>query len=265
MPLVSVLTTAFNRENYIAQSIESVLASSFADFELVIVDDASIDKTVEIARGYEERDNRVRVYVNEKNLGDYPNRNKAASYAKGKYIKYLDSDDMLYPHGLDVMVDAMERFPDAGFGLASKPEDERPYPVCVSPKEIYLEHFNGYYHFNRAPGSAIINREIFLKEGGFSGERMVGDLELWLRLARKYPMVKFPMDLYWNRVHAHQEFNTGYAKKNYPERTMALISTALDDKECPLNKDEIEKVKKMISRRRKQNIIFEMGKKIIKR
>ena len=64
-----------------------------------------------IAKSYEQKDARIKVYVNDKNLGDYPNRNKAASYAKGKYIKYLDADDLIYPHGLEVMVHTMEQFP----------------------------------------------------------------------------------------------------------------------------------------------------------
>ncbi|HEV2714429.1 MAG TPA: glycosyltransferase family A protein, partial [Terriglobales bacterium] len=95
-PLVSVLMTAYNREKYIAEAIESVLASNFKDFELIIVDDCSKDRTAEIARRYTS-DSRVQVHVNEKNLGDYPNRNRAASLARGKYLKYLDSDDVIYP------------------------------------------------------------------------------------------------------------------------------------------------------------------------
>ena len=53
-----------------------------------------------LPKRYEKKDARIKVYVNQTNLGDYPNRNKAASYAKGKYIKYLDADDLIYPHGL---------------------------------------------------------------------------------------------------------------------------------------------------------------------
>ncbi len=101
--LVSVLMTAYNRQKYIAAAIESVLASAYSNFELIIVDDHSNDDTVNIARAYAARDNRIRVYVNEKNLGDYPNRNKAASYAKGEFLKYVDSDDYLYPWGLSII------------------------------------------------------------------------------------------------------------------------------------------------------------------
>ena len=92
--------TAYNRQDYIAEAIESVLASTYKNFELIISDDCSSDQTLEIARGFALKDERIKVFVNEKNLGDYPNRNKAASYARGKYIQYIDSDDLL--HNLEI-------------------------------------------------------------------------------------------------------------------------------------------------------------------
>ena len=98
-PTVSVLLTAFNRERFIGPAIESVLAQTFADFELLVVDDCSTDGTVQVARGYLS-DPRVRLVQNERNLGDYPNRNHAATFAVGEYIKYHDSDDVMYPHCL---------------------------------------------------------------------------------------------------------------------------------------------------------------------
>ncbi len=85
-PLVSVLMTAFNREKYIAVAIQSVLNSSYKNFELIIADDGSTDNTVAIARSYANLDLRITVFINEKNLGDYSNRNKAATYAKGEFI-----------------------------------------------------------------------------------------------------------------------------------------------------------------------------------
>ena len=113
-PLVSVLMTTYNREKYLAIAVESVLASTYENFELIIVDDQSKDKSYEIALSYAQKDKRVKVFKNEKNLGDYPNRNKAASLANGKYLKYVDADDMIYPTGLEVMVSGMEKFPEAG-------------------------------------------------------------------------------------------------------------------------------------------------------
>ena len=64
-PIVSVLMTAYNRENYIGEAIESVLASTLQDFELIIVDDCSKDKTVDIAKSYEAKDSRIKIYIND--------------------------------------------------------------------------------------------------------------------------------------------------------------------------------------------------------
>jgi glycosyltransferase involved in cell wall biosynthesis len=207
-PVVSVLMTAFNRELFIAEAIESVLSSSFENFELIIVDDCSQDETLQIARGYEAKDKRIRVYSNNHNLGDYLNRNKAANYAKGKYIKYLDADDTIYPHGLDVMVRAMEKYPNAAFGTQCiKREDIKPYPICIKPSLSYKEHYLEGGLFLAGPTGVIINREIFNLEGGFSGKRYIGDIELWLKLASKYSIVKFQPALIWWRIHLDQEIN----------------------------------------------------------
>jgi glycosyltransferase involved in cell wall biosynthesis len=237
IPMVSVLITSYNRANYIGATLESVLASHFTDFEVIVSDDASSDNTVEIARTYAGQDDRIRVFVNEQNLGDYPNRNKAASHAAGKYIKYVDSDDILYPHALTVMVDGMERFPEAGFGLSSHPDPKTPYPVMTDPHQTYLEHFSGFSHFDRAPGSAMIRKDVFEKTGGFSGRRMIGDNECWLKIARYYPLVKFPSHLYWARKHEGQESESDYAKR-YAAMRKEVFETAMAHPDCPLSADE---------------------------
>jgi len=69
-PSVSILTTVYNRDKYLAACIDSVLASSYHNWELIIVDDLSSDASVAIARAYEQKDARIKVYVNEINLGD---------------------------------------------------------------------------------------------------------------------------------------------------------------------------------------------------
>jgi glycosyltransferase involved in cell wall biosynthesis len=253
-PLVSILMTAYNCEDYIAQAIESVLESTYANFELIIVDDCSTDRTVEIAREYEKKDNRIRVYINEVNLGDYPNRNKAASYAKGKYIKYLDADDTLYYYGLDVIVNFTERFPEAGFGLGAYPEDDRPFPILLSPREIYMEHFYKYGHFGRSPGSGFIKLDAFNKVGGFSGRRMVGDNEFWFKISRYYSMVKLPMDTYWNRLHPTQESKSEYAIKNYERLWKEVQDEALSHPDCPMTKEEIEDLKRYWKKEKEKNI-----------
>ena len=108
MPLISVLITTYNREQFVSEAIESVLQSTFQDFELIVVDDASVDKTVSVIRNYTDKDSRIKLYINEVNVGDYPNRIKAVQYATGDYIKFVDADDKIYPWTLCAFVSAIE-------------------------------------------------------------------------------------------------------------------------------------------------------------
>jgi len=253
-PLVSVLMTCYNRELFIAEAIESVLSSTFTDFELIIVDDCSTDNTVEILNKYKLIDTRIKVFINKKNLTDYHNRNKAASYASGKYLKYLDSDDLIYPHGLELIVKCMEKFPEAAFGLESFYDRKSPYPILIRPAEIYMEHFFGFGHFHRAPGSAIIRRDIFELEGGFSGKRLIGDTELWLKLSSKYCMVKIHPDLYWARPHLQQEgtmFKTEMVRAGND-----ILAMYLNSINCPLSVNQLKKVKKKLFKSKVRNIIL---------
>lgn len=247
MVAVSVLITSYNRKNLIRETIESVLLSNFKDFEVIVVDDCSTDGSFEVVQEYAQKDKRVRVYKNEKNLGDYPNRNKAASYAVGKYIKYVDSDDLLYPYSLGIMVDMMDKNPEAGFGLSSYPDEKKPYPVLISQHQAYLEHFYQYGHFDRAPGSAIIKRDCFEAVGGFTGDRMIGDMQLWFALGMKYPMLKIPRDLVWVRDHPGRESNDDYAKL-YSKLIAETISKAFSHQDCPLSINEREAVLKHMKR-----------------
>lgn len=257
-PVVSVLTTCYNREKYIAEAMNSVLASDFKNFELIVVDDCSDDGSFSIAEDIAKKDERIKVFRNEKNLGDYPNRNIAASYAKGKYIKYLDSDDIMYPHCLGVMVSAMEQFPGAGYGLSAQGYEESQMPIVKNCREAYLEHFGSKKHFDRAPGSAIILKEAFNKTGGFSGKRMIGDYELWFKLSCYYPLVVFQRDLVWDRAHAGQERQSDYAK-SYDKMRKEVLQSAFQNEHCPLSETD----KKNIINRLKKKAIKNRIKKII--
>ena len=234
-PLVSVLMTAYNREQFIAEAIESVLASTFTNFELIIVDDCSTDKTIEIAKKFEMIDSRVKVYKNDNNLGDYLNRNMSASFAKGKYLKYLDADDLIYPHGLEVMVAAMEKYPNAVLGIQSnKREDVEPYPISSMPAETFMEHYLGGGSLLSGPTGTIIKKEIFDSVGGFSGRRFIGDTELWLKLASKYEIVKFQPALIWWRTHEDQEIRKEIESFEPSFSRYKLDRLYLSPEVCPL-------------------------------
>lgn len=218
-PLVSVLMTAYNREKYIAEAIESVIASTYQNWELIIVDDCSSDKTVEIARSYEAKDSRIKVYINEENLGDYPNRNRAASYAKGKYLKYVDADDMIYPHGLDVMVRSIEQFPEAGLAISRNASTRYPYPRLLQSIDILKGHFFESKPIINSPLSTIIKREAFFSVGQFSHTRNISDMEMWLKLSMSYPVVEMVQGLFFYRIHDAQE------NKNRINNIVPLINT----------------------------------------
>ena len=235
---MSVLMTSYNREKYIHQAIESVLASTYRNLELVIVDDLSTDQTVEIARTYAMKDARVKIFLNEKNLGDYPNRNQAARHATGKYLKYVDADDYIYPWALEQMVSSMEKFPKAGWGLCSMEQDlARPFPFMLSPAEAYKYQYMGPGLFHRAPLSSIIRKDVFEQVGGFSPMRMVGDFEMWHRLAQRSPVVLMPQGMVWYRLHAEQELKS---YRSFVEVYEQITLQYLLDERCPLDKHEVE-------------------------
>ena len=93
-PLFTIVTVSYNSEKWIAQAIESVLSSSFRDYEYIIADDCSTDKSWEIICKYDHP--QIRNFRNENNIGEYFNRNKALEAARGKYLLFVDGDDILY-------------------------------------------------------------------------------------------------------------------------------------------------------------------------
>ena len=252
---VSILTTVYNREKYIAACIDSVLASSFQDWELIIVDDVSTDTSLAIAKSYEKKDARIKVYVNQTNLGDYPNRNKAASYAKGKYLKYLDADDVIYPHGLEIMVLTMEQFPEAALGISQKVvEDVKPYPFIMQPKETFKREFLMRGVLGLGPTGTIIRRDAFETLGGFTGTRYIGDTELWYKIALTYPVVKMEDNLIFWRQHDDQEITKGQDSFFYLENAFKLKFNTLQKKELPLEALERQMALKKLTHRFSRDI-----------
>jgi len=239
-PMVSVLMTSYNREKYIGEAIESVMASTFENFELIIVDDCSKDRTVEISRAYEEKDSRIKVFENKINLGDYPNRNKAASYASGKYIKYVDADDYLYANGLETIIAQMEANPAAHVGLFSLPQNmNKPFPILLSPKESYEYNFFGPGLFHKAPLSAIFRKDAFDEVGGFKSDRMTSDFEMWHRIAQKHYFLLIQDHIVWYRHHDAQEVNS---KKKFELIYSDIEKKYINDPDSPLTKVQRAKI-----------------------
>ena len=109
-PLISIGLAVYNGQNFVADAIESVLSQTFADFELIVTDNASMDATPEIAAEFVRRDSRVRYYRNAENLGCAPNLNRCyeLSNPKTRYFKWAAHDDVIAPTFLERCVEALE-------------------------------------------------------------------------------------------------------------------------------------------------------------
>jgi hypothetical protein len=234
-PRISVLLTSYNREHYIAESIESVLAQSMTDFELVICDDCSRDGTVGIINDYAKRDSRIRVSVNERNLGDYANRRRAATLAEGRFLKYHDSDDLMYGHCLATMVEPLEAEPRAAFALSgSRSWPGGPCPMLLTPRLAYEREFLGSGLFQQGPASALFRADAFRALGGFPDFNYAGDYLFWLRACATVNVLLVPGDLFYYRIHAGQEV-ANPANGVAQAQAAAEAWRMLNSPECPLS------------------------------
>ncbi|MDD2435010.1 MAG: glycosyltransferase family 2 protein [Bacilli bacterium] len=107
-PLVSIITSSYNREKYIAETIESVLNQTYQNYEMIIVDDISTDNTIKIIKEYQKKDKRIKLIKLSEKGGTSIARNRAILEAKGKYVAFLDSDDLWYKDKLEKQIKFME-------------------------------------------------------------------------------------------------------------------------------------------------------------
>jgi glycosyltransferase involved in cell wall biosynthesis len=101
MPKISICLPVYNSESFLAKSLNSILSQTFHDFEVIISDNASTDKTHEIAMYYANMDTRIRYFRNMKNIGVYQNYNQCLEYITGDYIYFFGSDDIMLPQNLE--------------------------------------------------------------------------------------------------------------------------------------------------------------------
>lgn len=111
-PKISVIMSVYNGEEYLAETLDSIIAQSFTEWELVVVNDCSKDSTAEILQSYAEKDCRIKVHTNEVNLKLPSSLNKAISLSRGKYIARMDADDICLPNRLERQYHFMENNPE---------------------------------------------------------------------------------------------------------------------------------------------------------
>jgi glycosyltransferase involved in cell wall biosynthesis len=181
-PLVSVVTPVYNGAEYLVECIESVINQSYENWEYVIVDNCSTDDTLELARGYESRDPRVRVVEADVFVGPIENQNRAVRQIspKSKYTKVLHADDWLFPECLERMVDLAENNPSVGVVSAYRLEEGRgvtldglPHSMTVLPgREIGRSTLlaNPYPFLFGSPSSVMIRSDLVRARDPFYNE-----------------------------------------------------------------------------------------------
>ncbi len=249
-PLVSILMTVYNREKFLEEAIESVLFCDYINWELIISDDCSSDKSFGIAKRYADQEGRIKLYRNEINLGDYPNRNKAASYALGKYLVYVDSDDRMFSDSLSRFVEAMETH-QCLFGIFSHTGISEVF--MLEPASIIPAHFFRKPVLNFGPVATIVTKDYFNKVGCFPVKYgPANDMYYNLKASSKTNTLVFPFPLVDYRVHEGQEFNNKYS---YLYNNYLYLRDALNELDLPLSSAEKALLAKKNKRRFLTNII----------
>lgn len=202
-PLVSVIIPAYNAEKYIAETLESVYAQTYRPIEVIVVDDGSTDRTAEVVNSFRGRkaDKIDLIYIPQRNSGPSRARNKGIKASKGKYIAFLDSDDLWPEEKLSGQVGLMESHPDAGliFGDVQRfSKDGQARFSMFSKKGLGAEFFGAPFYVDRPfekllkcnyipTGTVMVRRECHDTAGFFDeGFRLVEDMELWFRMARSF-------------------------------------------------------------------------------
>jgi glycosyltransferase involved in cell wall biosynthesis len=222
MPKVTIGLPVFNGEKYLAQAIDSVLGQTFEDFELVISDNASTDRTGEICRSYAERDPRISYYRQATNLGAAPNFNFTFEKARGEYFKWAANDDLIAPEFLERCVRALDANPaavlcstlttvidDSGApigsynGNAAYTSEE----LTVRFRELVKMH-SCYEVFGLIRSSALRKTRLIL--GAYHGD---GVLLAHLGLLGPYIMLCEPF--FFSRQHTDQSFNLSGSRYRY--------------------------------------------------
>lgn len=181
--MVSIITPAFNSEKFIAETIQSVLAQTYQNWELLIVDDCSTDKTAEIISRFQ--DSRIKYFHNYTNKGSAFSRNLALQKAKGKWIAFLDSDDLWHPEKLEKQIEFMKknnyRFSYTNYCEIDETSKER--GILISGPEVITKKMMTAYCW---PGCLTV-----MYDAEFLGLMQTADIKineeyaLWIKITQK--------------------------------------------------------------------------------
>lgn len=209
--LVSIIIPAYNAEKYISQTLDSVIAQTYTNIEIIVINDGSKDATEKLVKEYAFRDKRI-VYLVQSNKGPSAARNYGIQKSLGEYICLLDSDDIVVPNKVRDQVDFMFSHPECDFtysglyyfmdGTFHVYSHTMPTPQTSLVERTLLEYGN---FIN--PNTVLFKKELFDRYGGFD-ESLQGaeEFELWIRFAAHGVMFLFQnkyLTYYRIRLNSH--------------------------------------------------------------
>ena len=159
--MVSIILPVFNAERFLSQCLDSILRQTYQDWELIAIDDGSKDGSMEILKSYEKRDHRIHI-ISKKNEGVSIARNIALKHAHGDYIYFVDSDDIVMPEGLMILVKAMESSKATFVKSDFLPIDEQGKQVFINKKQVIRRRYDGKVMDSEKFFKKILMKEYFL-------------------------------------------------------------------------------------------------------
>lgn len=201
MPKVSICIPTYNRKEYLKKALESVFAQTFKDYEVIVVDDGSTDETGEMIKqtGYNVR------YYWQENAGDTVTKNKLIELAKGEFITFVDSDDLLIPDAIEVMVTSLEKENKEKVVYGNYVRIDEKGQICGRSKRILYSGFITPQLFTDIIAHAVgsmLSKKVLEEAGGFDELLPVSaDYKLFLQLSLKYHFIALPEPIFMRRRH----------------------------------------------------------------
>lgn len=204
MALVSVILPVFNGERFIQEAIASILSQSFTDWELIVVDDASTDRSASLVQA--TADARITLLHNDVNRGVVESLNRGIDHSRGTYICRMDCDDIAMPDRIEKQVRFMEDHPaHAVVGCNIHLIDERGTVIGEKtfPRTSEEIRRSLFIHNPFAHGGVMIRKRVLDYVGGYDVRFLHNeDYDLWLRIGARYPMANLSEQLLKRRIHA---------------------------------------------------------------
>lgn len=204
-PRISVLMPVYNAESYLAAAVESILAQTWQDFEFLIMDDGSSDRTPQILQAYAQNDPRIHVYQSQ-NQGVSAARNSLLQKARGEYVAVMDADDIALPHRLAAQIHYLDHHPEivcVGGSHDLIDEQGRFLTTLKLPEtDEQIQALALAGHGSICHPCACMRRSPVLQVGGYD-ERLKSahDLDLWLKLGEVGQLTNLPEVVLQYRIH----------------------------------------------------------------